>query len=158
MNYRTTRIYLRSLDLVELSARVIRELPPGYASLADQLRRSAASIPPNFLEGCGRTGTADRRRFFTIASGSAHEVAGTLDVMRRFSVVNADDLVVGHDLCDHIIAISDYFTDRENARTASRISHDPQQSRLRELFSATSRWSADTQKSVGGPGVLLGPS
>ena len=41
----TTRIYLRSLDLIDLVAHVIAGLPPGYAFLADQIRRSADSLP-----------------------------------------------------------------------------------------------------------------
>ena len=105
MNFRTTRIYLRSLDLIDFVARVLRGLPPGYGFLADQLRRAAASVPLNYLEGCGRSGAADRRRFFSISSGSAHEVAGTLDVMHRFGVLGATDRAAGHDLCDHIIAM-----------------------------------------------------
>jgi four helix bundle protein len=105
MNYRTTRIYLRSLDLIDLVARIVSRLPPGYAFLADQIRRSAASIPLNYLEGCGRSGSADRRRFYSIAIGSAHEVAGTLDVMHRFSAVSAELRDAGQDVCDHLIAM-----------------------------------------------------
>jgi four helix bundle protein len=105
MNYRTTRIYLRSLDLIELVARTVRALPPGYAFLADQIRRSASSVVLNYLEGCGRSGVADRRRFFTIAIGSAHEVAGTLDVMHRFGIIVSSQRDAGHDLCDHVSAM-----------------------------------------------------
>jgi four helix bundle protein len=105
MNYRTTRIYLRSLDLIDLVARVLTALPPGYAFLADQIRRSASSIPLNYLEGCGRSGMADRRRFYAIAIGSAHEVAGTLDVMYRFKVLSSELRAEGHDVCDHVIAM-----------------------------------------------------
>jgi four helix bundle protein len=105
MNYRTTRIYLRSLDLIDRVARVIKTLPPGYAFLADQIRRSASSIPLNYLEGCGRSGAADRRRFFSIAIGSAHEVAATLDVMQRFDILSRDERNAGQDVCDHLIAM-----------------------------------------------------
>ena len=105
MNFRTTRIYLRSLDLIDLVARVVRTLPPGYSFLADQIRRSASSVPLNYLEGCGRSTAPDRRRFFAIAIGSAHEVAGTLDVMLRFDVASARERDAGHDLCDHLIAM-----------------------------------------------------
>ena len=105
MNFRTTRIYLRSLDLIDLVARVVARLPPGYAFLADQIRRSAASIPLNYLEGCGRSGAADRRRFYSIAIGSAQEVAGTLDVMDRFSAVSPELRLAGQDVCDHLIAM-----------------------------------------------------
>src|SRR3954451_15746075 len=102
---RTTRIYLRSLDLIDLVARILAKLPPDYGFLADQLRRSAASIMLNYLEGCGRSGVADRRRFYAFAIGSAHEVAGTLDVMLRFSAISDELRSAGQDVCDHLIAM-----------------------------------------------------
>ncbi len=41
--------------------------------LAAQLRRSAASIPTNIAEGCGRHGERELARFISIAAGSASE-------------------------------------------------------------------------------------
>jgi four helix bundle protein len=110
MNYRTTRIYLRALELIDLVARVLRRLPPGFGFLADQLRRSASSVPLNYLEGCGRSSPAERRRFFHIAIASAHEAAGTFDVMHRFGVLGAADRNQGHDLCDHLVAMLRRFS------------------------------------------------
>jgi four helix bundle protein len=105
MNYRTTRIYRCSLELIDFVARVVRRTPPGYGFLVDQIRRSAASVTLNYLEGCGRSGVAERRRFFTISIGSALEVSGTLEVMLRFGILPAADLTVGQDLCDHLAAM-----------------------------------------------------
>ena len=42
-------------------------------SLVAQLRRSAASVPANIAEGCGREGQRDFARFLSIAAGSACE-------------------------------------------------------------------------------------
>lgn len=41
--------------------------------LIAQLRRSAASVPTNIAEGCGRSGERELARFVSIASGSASE-------------------------------------------------------------------------------------
>lgn len=41
--------------------------------LTGQLRRSMTSVPSNLAEGCGRSSTAERARFFDIAFGSACE-------------------------------------------------------------------------------------
>src|SRR5207302_7655676 len=48
MIYRNTRIYSRSLDLIDLCDRILRELPMGFGFMADQLRRAASSVPLNF--------------------------------------------------------------------------------------------------------------
>ena len=42
--------------------------------LTGQIRRSAASIPANIAEGCGRGGNAELARFLQIALGSASEL------------------------------------------------------------------------------------
>jgi four helix bundle protein len=42
--------------------------------LTSQLRRSAASIPANIAEGCGREGDAELGRFLYVAMGSANEL------------------------------------------------------------------------------------
>jgi four helix bundle protein len=41
--------------------------------LTAPLRRSAASIPANIAEGCGRGGEQELARFLSIAAGSASE-------------------------------------------------------------------------------------
>ena len=42
--------------------------------LTSQIRRSAASIPTNIAEGCGRNSDAELHRFLCISMGSASEL------------------------------------------------------------------------------------
>lgn len=105
--YRNTRIYLRSLDLIliDLCDRILRELPVGFGFMADQIRRAASSVTLNFAEGCGRSTKAERRRFFTIARGSAQEVAAAIDVLDHFGVLRVELRLAGLDACDHLAAM-----------------------------------------------------
>jgi four helix bundle protein len=48
----------------------------------DQWLRASQSIPLNIAEGNGKSGPADRRRFFEIARGSALECAAIQDVLQ----------------------------------------------------------------------------
>ena len=105
MNYRTTRIYRSSIELVDFVAGLIARMPTGFGFLSDQLRRAATSVTLNFVEGCGRSGVADRKRFFHIAIGSTLEVAGALDVMSHFGALPAAELTRGQGLCDHLAAM-----------------------------------------------------
>ncbi len=105
MHHDDTRIYGKSLELLSLCAEVIERLPPGYAFLADQIRRASSSVTLNFSEGCGRTSPADRARFFTMARASAKEVSAILDVGQRFHAIRDNQRDRGHDLCDHLAAM-----------------------------------------------------
>ena len=63
--------------------------------LTAQLRRSAASIPTNIAEGCGRDGERDFARFISIAAGSASETEYHLLLARDLEYLPApthDDL------------------------------------------------------------------
>ncbi len=60
-----------ALAIYEITARFPPEEKYGLIS---QLRRSAASIPTNIAEGCGRDGEVELARFFQIAMGSASEL------------------------------------------------------------------------------------
>ena len=109
MNYRNTRIYRRSLELVVLTHEVIGTLPRGCGFLADQLRRASSSITLNFAEGCGKTSAAERRRYLRIARASAYEVAAAYDVGQALDAVGRADHARAIDLCDHLAAMLTQF-------------------------------------------------
>ena len=61
MQFDDTRIYQRSLELIDITKAVLAELPSGYGFLADQLRRSSSSVVLNFAEGYGKHTKRDQR-------------------------------------------------------------------------------------------------
>ena len=83
-------VYQRSIEFLALARSVVAQLPRGHAELADQLRRSAQSVPQNIAEGCGRTTRPDKAKHYTIARGSAMESAAHLDVMQVEQLIDAD--------------------------------------------------------------------
>ena len=56
--------------------------------LTAQLRRSAASIPANISEGCGRCGDAEFGRFLRISLGSATELEYHLLLSRDIGLLD----------------------------------------------------------------------
>ena len=105
MHHEQTRIYTTALDVVSDAAAVIRELPVGYGFLADQLRRAASSVVLNFSEGSKHTSRRERRRYFTMAAGSATEVSAVVDVAKRFGVIDTALGAALKDRCAHVCAM-----------------------------------------------------
>ena len=64
--------------------------------LVSQMRRSAASIPTNIAEGCGRYGNKELARFVQIALGSASELEYQILLSRDlgYIVPNQHDVVM----------------------------------------------------------------
>ncbi len=67
-------------------SRVMR-VPAPLKSIADQVIRSASSVPANLAEGHGRSGR-DRMHFWRIAYASAKEVDSHLRLLVRTGVPN----------------------------------------------------------------------
>jgi four helix bundle protein len=105
MRHTQTRLYQRSLELIEVAKSVMEQLPTGYGFLADQLRRASSSVVLNFSEGSSRSSIRERRRYFQIARGSALEVSAILDVAARFDAIDGATHSRGVDLCDHLSAM-----------------------------------------------------
>lgn len=69
-------VWEKSHELVLEVYRVTARLPErGYPGLISQLRRAAASIPANIVEGCGHSSQAEFARFLQLAGASGLEVA-----------------------------------------------------------------------------------
>ena len=96
-------VYQRAVEFLVVVTRIISELPSGNASLTDQLRRAALSVPVNVAEGVGRSSAADRRRHYAIARGSAMECAAILDACRVLQLASPGLLADGRSLLLRVV-------------------------------------------------------
>ena len=81
-------VYQKSIQFLAIAMSVIDSLPRGNATLADQFRRAALSVPLNIAEASGRTGIADNARHFAISRGSALECAAIIDACKVMGFID----------------------------------------------------------------------
>ena len=73
-DFRDLAVWQKPHQLVLDIYRATRTFPTEERyGLTGQLRRSAASVPANIAEGCGREGERELARFLSIAAGAASE-------------------------------------------------------------------------------------
>ncbi len=82
------KAYQLTLDVYKATKRFPKEELYGLTS---QIRRSAASIPANIAEGCGRNGDAEFGRFLHIAMGSASELEFHLLLARDLDLLDESE-------------------------------------------------------------------
>lgn len=83
-------VYQCAKAFLGLAKGIVRQVPRGYADLADQLRRASVSISNNIAEGTGKTSPDDRKRIYAIARGSALECGAILDCLTILDVPETD--------------------------------------------------------------------
>jgi four helix bundle protein len=69
----------------------------------DQLERASLSVVLNIAEGGGRRSRRDKARFYTIARGSATEVAALMDVLERRRLAPVFALRIGRRLSIRVV-------------------------------------------------------
>jgi four helix bundle protein len=77
----------KALEAASSAITLVMRIPAPLKSIADQVIRSASSVPANLAEGHGRTGR-DRLHLWRIAYASAKEVDSHLKLLARAGVVN----------------------------------------------------------------------
>jgi four helix bundle protein len=85
LDFERLDVYRVAVEFHALAASL--RLPAGRRELRDQLDRAALSIVLNTAEGGGRTGAADKARFYAMARGSAMECAALFDVLGNLALV-----------------------------------------------------------------------
>ena len=76
----------KALEVAATALKLVMRVPAPLKPIADQVIRSAASVPANLAEGQGRTGR-DRTHFWRIAYASAREVDSHLRLLAEAGAV-----------------------------------------------------------------------
>ncbi len=79
--------HVKALEAAGSAIKLVMRVPIPLKSIADQVIRSASSVPANLAEGHGRIGR-DRMHFWRIAYASAKEVDSHLRLLDAAGVVN----------------------------------------------------------------------
>ena len=97
--------YHLSITYWELALTLLDEIPAGNSMLKDQLRRAASSISLNIAEGSGRNKIGDRKRFYSIARGSAMECAAISDLILRIDPNSKLEIAKSKEILHSIVCI-----------------------------------------------------
>ena len=71
-------------------------------ALADQIRRSAVSVPANIAEGNARAHRREYLNFLSIARGSLMELSTHLEAARRVGYLSNEDVAPATRLLDRV--------------------------------------------------------
>ena len=83
-SFKDLKAWQQAMELAVLSYKVAKQLPHiERFALADQIRRSATSIPSNLAEGQKRNNRAEFIQFCGIALGSAGELETQLILVKK---------------------------------------------------------------------------
>ena len=93
----------KALEAAGAALALVKRVPTPLKSLADQVVRSASSVPANLAEGHGRVGR-DRLHFWRIAYGSAKEVDSHLRLLVHAGAVDAASASPALELFDEVRA------------------------------------------------------
>ena len=97
--------YQAAIEFFALAIGLIGRFPKGYATLCEQLKRAALSVPLNIAEGAGKRKPADCARFYDIARGSAHECAAIFDAAKIIGIIDSDRWACGKKLLHRIVSM-----------------------------------------------------
>jgi len=79
--------HTKALEAAGIAIKLVTRVPAPLKSIADQLIRSASSVPANLAEGHGRFGR-DRQHHWRIAYASAKEVDSHLRLLAAAGAIN----------------------------------------------------------------------
>ena len=95
----------KALEAAGIAISLVTRVPAPLKSLADQVIRSASSVPANLSEGHGRTGR-DRMHHWRIAYGSAKEVDTHLRLLVHTDAIDSSRAREALKLFDDVRALT----------------------------------------------------
>ncbi len=98
-------VYGKAIEAAGEAISLVRRVPAPLKSLADQVIRSASSVPANIAEGHGRTGR-DRLHHWRIAYGSAKEVDCHLRLLVHAGAIDSTRANASLQLFDQVRAMT----------------------------------------------------
>jgi four helix bundle protein len=103
----------KALEAAGEAISLVMRVPAPLKSIADQVIRSASSVPANLAEGHGRIGR-DRIHFWRIAYASAKEVDSHLRLLAHAGVVNGAKAEMTFEIFDEVRAMTWRLLNPEN--------------------------------------------
>lgn len=92
-NYKDLKVWEKSHEFTLRIYEITKTFPKEELySLRNQLRRSAASIPANIAEGCGKNSQLEFAHFLNIALGSANETEYYLVLSKDLKYLSVEEL------------------------------------------------------------------
>jgi four helix bundle protein len=95
----------KALEAAGIAITLVMRVPAPLRSIADQVIRSASSVPANLAEGHGRTGR-DRLHLWRIAYASAKEVDSHLRLLLQAGVVDTTKATRAIETFDEVRAMT----------------------------------------------------
>jgi four helix bundle protein len=95
----------KALEAAGIAIALVMRVPAPLKSIADQVIRSASSVPANLSEGHGRVGR-DRFHHWRIAYASAKEVDTHLRLLAQAGVIDTTKAATATSLFDEVRAMT----------------------------------------------------
>jgi four helix bundle protein len=97
--------YTVAVEAAATAIRMVIKVPAPLKPIADQVIRSASSVPANLAEGHGRSGR-DRCHHWRIAYSSAKEVDAHLELLAAAGAITASNADRARELFDRVRAMT----------------------------------------------------
>ncbi len=97
--------HTKALEAAGIAIALVIRVPAPLKSIADQVIRSASSVPANLSEGHGRIGR-DRFHHWRIAYASAKEIDSHLQLLAQAGSIDKERTNVALDLFDQVRAMT----------------------------------------------------